>query len=254
MSETSNKTCVRFLHVSDIHLDAPFVGLPADKSEERRKVLRNTFMRLMQYIRDSKIDVVLISGDLFNTPHATNSTAEVLIREFSTCQDTYFIISPGKHDHYTANPIYTSGRLPDNVYIFSSDKLSRFDFEEYNVTVYGWAFMDAEMTENPIKGRHVDDGSRINLVCAYADLDAKAGTTSCPVSLADIKHFGADYYALGSRHEASRFSQAGGSKYAYAGALECMGFDEPGLGGANLITVTYNKSSQSSEHTMKTRR
>ena len=239
MSEEKKKTHLRFLHCSDIHLDTPFVGLTAEKSEERRRALRTSFLRMMQYVRDSKINVVLMSGDIFDTEYATNTTAEVLIREFKNCPDTVFIISPGQHDYYNGNPIYSSGRLPDNCFVFSSDKLSRFDFEEYNVTVYGWAFMDASLRENPLFERQVDDASRVNIVCAYADLDAPVDSERCPIALSDIKRFGADYYAFGSRHEASKFSSASGSKYSYCGSLECTGFDESGLGGVNLISVTY---------------
>ena len=71
------------------------------------------------------------------------------------------------------------------------------------------------------------------------DVDGDVDSTSCPVSSADLKRFGADYYAFGSRHEQSRFMTVGASKYSYAGALECTGFDEPGLGGVNIITVEY---------------
>lgn len=248
MTEEKKKTHLRFLHCSDIHLDTPFIGLTADKSEERRRVLRSSFMRMMQYVRDSKINVVLMSGDVFDTEYATNTTAEVLIREFKNCPDTVFIISPGKHDHYNGNPIYSSGRLPQNCFVFSSDQLSRFDFEEYNVTVYGWGFMESEMKVNPLLDRHVDDATRVNIVCAYADLDAKVDSDRCPIALADIKRFGADYYALGSRHEASRFSSASGSKYCYCGSLECTGFDEPGIGGVNLISVTYSDGELSIEN------
>ena len=248
MAEITKGKKLKFLHCSDIHLDTPFVGLTAEKSEERRRALRTSFMRMMQYVRDSKINVVLMSGDIFDTEYATNTTAEVLIREFKNCPDTVFIISPGQHDYYNGNPIYSSGRLPKNCFVFSSDKLSRFDFEEYNVTVYGWAFMDPSLKENPLFERQVDDASRVNLVCAYADLDASVDSDRCPIALSDIKRFGADYYALGSRHEASKFSSASGSKYSYCGALECTGFNEPGLGGVNLISVTYSDGELSIEN------
>jgi DNA repair exonuclease SbcCD nuclease subunit len=247
MSEKT-KTRLRFLHCSDIHLDTPFVGLSAEKSEERRRMLRASFVKMMQYIRETNINIVLMSGDIFNTEYATNTTAEVLIREFKNCSDTEFIISPGKHDYYTDNPIYASGRLPKNCHVFSSDSLSRFDFEDYNITVYGWAFMSDSMTENPIYARQVDDSSRVNIVCAYADLNGDVYSTSCPVSVSDIKKFGADYYALGSRHEASKFLTAGASKYSYCGSLECTGFNEPGLGGVNLITIDYSDGEVAIEH------
>lgn len=239
MSEKTT-TRIRFLHCSDIHLDTPFVGLSAEKSEEMRRILRASFIKMMQYVRETNINIVLMSGDIFNTEYATNTTAEVLIREFKNCPDTEFIISPGKHDHYTDNPIYASGRLPKNCHVFSSDMLSRFDFEDYNITVYGWAFMSENMKESPLYDRQVDDSSRVNIVCAYADLNGDVNSTSCPVSTSDLKKFGADYYALGSRHEASKFITVGASKYSYCGALECTGFDEAGLGGVNLITVDYS--------------
>lgn len=239
MAETKKNTHIRFLHCSDIHLDTPFVGLSAEKSDERRRELRSTFQRLMQYVRDRGVNVVLISGDLFNARYATNQTAETLIREFRNCPETVFIIAPGKSDPYLGNPIYSSGRLPTNVHIFSEDRLSRFDFDEWGVTVYGWAMTGKEHIENPLYEKTVDDVTRINIVCGYADLDGEIDSPSCPVSSTDLEHFGADYYALGSRHEGSDFAKIGESIYSYSGSLECTGFDAPGIGGANLIVVDY---------------
>lgn len=241
MAETKKNTHIRFLHCSDIHLDTPFVGLSHEKSDERRRELRSTFMRLMQYVRDRGVNVVLISGDLFNARYATNQTAEVLIREFRNCPETVFIIAPGRSDAYLGNPIYTSGRLPSNVHVFSEDRLSRFDFDEWGVTVYGWAMTGKEHIENPLYEKTVDDVTRINIVCGYADLDGEIDSPSCPVSSTDLERFGADYYALGSRHEGSDFAKIGESIYSYSGSLECTGFDAPGIGGANLIVVDYKE-------------
>lgn len=239
MAEIQKNTHIRFLHCSDIHLDAPFVGLSQEKSDERRRELRSTFMRLMQYVRDREVNVVLMSGDLFDARYATNQTAEVLIREFKNCPDTRFVIAPGKRDAYTDNPIYTSGRLPANVHVFSSDTLGRFDFDEMGVTVYGWAMMAQEQTENPLYERTVDDVTRVNIVCGYCDLDGAVDSVHCPVRESDLEHFGADYYALGSRHAGSDFKKVGESIYSYCGSLECTGYDHPGLGGANLVVVDY---------------
>lgn len=241
MAENSKSTHLRFLHCSDIHLDTPTVGLTAEKCDERRRELRSSFMRMMQYVRDRGVNVVLISGDLFDNDYATNTTAEVLIREFRNCSETVFIISPGRSDYYENNPIYTSGRLPSNVYVFSKETLSRFDFEQFNVTVYGWAFMGERMTESPLYEKTVDDASRINLVCGYADLGGDVDSELCPLSENELKKFHADYYALGSRHEASDFVKIDDSViYSYCGALECTGFENTGIGGANLIVVDYN--------------
>ena len=240
MSEKNQITAIKFLHCGDVHLDAPYVGISPEKSDERRHGLRSTFMRMMDYVRDGGVDYVLISGDLFDSDCATNSTAELLIREFRNCPDTKFIIAPGKSDPYEDNPIYTSGRLPQNCYVFSSDKISRFDFEEDRITVYGWAFMKDTLYESPLYENTVGDPSKINIVCGYADLDGPVGSSICPISSSDMKKFGADYYAFGSRHDGGDFVNLGDSMYGYCGALESMGFENPGLGGAKLITVKYN--------------
>ena len=239
MSETTQATVLKFLHCGDIHLDTPFTGLSPEKSDERRLGLRDSFRQMMEYVRGAGINYVLISGDLFESDCATSNTADLLISEFRSSPNTKFIIAPGKHDHYNNNLIYSTNRLPSNCYIFSSEKMDRFDFAKDNVVIYGWAFMEDSIIATPFADRAVDDSSKINIVCGYADLDGPVGSTICPVSTADIKSFGADYYAFGSRHEGSELGKFGKSMFGYSGAIESTGFDEPGIGGAKLITVKY---------------
>ena len=239
MAELKKTTHLRFLHCSDIHLDTPVTGLSVEKSDERRRELRETFHKMMNYVREHDVNAVLISGDLFDIRYATNQTAELLIREFENTPETVFVISPGASDPYLSNPIYSSGRLPSNVHVFSKGSLERFDFENWEVTVYGWAFQNSEMIENPLFEKKVDDSSRVNIVCGYADLDGAIDSTCAPISERDLAHFGADYYALGSRHEASDFKKVGNSIYSYCGAPECTGFEENGLGGVNLLVIDY---------------
>ena len=237
-SATTKK--LKVLHCSDIHLDAPIAGMTIDKTNERRREIRATFMRMMEFVREREIDYVLIAGDLFENDHATNATVEFLIREFNNCQKTQFIIAPGKSDSYGNNPIYQSGRLPENCAVFSSPELSKFDFEEDLVSVYGWAYPTEGISVSPLVDRRVDDGVRINLVCGYADLNGGVDSKDCPITGRDMSRFGADYYALGGRHEKTDPSKRQGSMYSYCGALECTGFDQPGRGGVKLVNIDYN--------------
>jgi DNA repair exonuclease SbcCD nuclease subunit len=245
MSDKAQATVLKFLHFGDIHLDTPYAGLSPEKSDERRAGLRENFIKMMEYVRGAGIDYVLISGDLFETECATNTTAELLIREFRASEHTKFIIAPGRYDCYENNPIYTSGRLPENCYIFKSDKIDRFDFEKDRVVIYGWGFVTDEITESPIFDRTVGDGSMINIVVGYADLDGQVGSTLCPIASKDLKRFGADYYAFGSCHEGSEFIKIGSSLCAYSGAIESTGYDEPGIGGAKLLTIKYKDGEMS---------
>ena len=124
--------------------------------------------------------------------------------------------------------------------MFKSESLDRIYFERDKVMIYGWGFAAEEMRQNPLYDTHVDDTTNINFVCGYADLDGEIDSTTCPISRTDLKQFGADYYALGSRHEATDLINLGGSMYSYSGSLECTGFDEPGLGGVKLLNVKYD--------------
>ena len=241
MREKENEARVKFMHVSDVHLDTPVVGMTPEKSDERGREIRTSFMRFMEFVRSEEADFVLIAGDLFDVDFVTNTTAEILIREFRNCPLTHFIIAPGRFDPYKDNPIYASGRLPDNCHVFSTSTLDRFDFPEKNVTVYGWAFEEEALTVNPLYDRKVDDISKINIVCGYADLDGAVTSERCPIATDDLTKFGADYYALGSRHEKSEYTEIEASLYSYPGALESIGFDEPGIGGVCRFAVGYKK-------------
>ena len=250
MPDSNVTSRLLMLHCSDVHLDTAFAGLTPEKSEERRRILRNTFMSLMQQVRDRKVDVVLISGDLFDRRYVTNATADLLTREFENCRPTQFIIAPGRSDCYRDNPIYAYGRLPENCFVFSSENLERHDLPNCNVTVYGWAFADEEKRENPLVGQRVDDTSRINIVCGYADLDGEIDSTLCPVGLMDVERFGADYYAFGSRHEAVAVGKVGANHfYSYCGSLECTGFEDGGIGGASLIDLNWQDGTLSLQTT-----
>jgi hypothetical protein len=123
--------------------------------------------------------------------------------------------------------------------VFTKGQLERFDFDNWDVTVYGWAFQESEMVENPLFDHQVDDTSRVNIVCGYASLDADINSKLAPLSERDLMNFGADYYALGSHHAGTGFVDLGTSMYGYSGALVCTGFDDPGMGSALLYTVKY---------------
>lgn len=239
MSDKKQATQLKFLHIGDLHLDTPFAGISPEKSEERRRGLRSSFMKVMDYVRTAGINYVLISGDLFDSEYATNSTAELLSREFRNCSETRFVIAPGSSDCYLGNPIYESGRLPENCFVFKSESLSSFDFDDDKVRVYGWAFMTPELSDNPLLDNQVDDISKINVVVGYADLDGPLTSSVCPISKKELRSFGADYYAFGSRHEGGDFATYEDSMYGYSGALESVGFDNPGVGGAKLVVVKY---------------
>ena len=139
---------VKILHCGDLHLDSPFSRLPLEKSERRRTELRETFLQVMRMVREEKIPLVLISGDLFDNDYATGTTAEILRREFAASADTQFFISPGNHDPYGDASPWATHLWPDQVRIFTG-KPEAVTLPELGCRVWGGAFT-AEACEDPL--------------------------------------------------------------------------------------------------------
>mgnify|MGYP000870584768 CR=1 FL=1 len=171
---------IKVLHTGDIHLDSPFSGLSPDRAELRRAELRSAFTSMMTYARTGDIDIVLVTGDLFESRYITRETAELVTGEFSRV-GCPVIVSPGNHDPYTHGSIWEKIKMPDNVKVFSSDVLQCFSFPELNTDVYGYAFVSGEMTSVPLASASVADRGRINLICAHADMTSPL-SHSAPLS------------------------------------------------------------------------
>ena len=69
---------------------------------------------MMTYARTGDIDIVLVTGDLFESRYITRETAELVTGEFSRV-GCPVIVSPGNHDPYTHGSIWEKIKMPDNV-------------------------------------------------------------------------------------------------------------------------------------------
>lgn len=231
---------LRILHTGDLHLDSPFAGLKPDAAARRRSELRDTFSRIMAYARTGGIHMVLIAGDLFDRRFATAETLALIKDEFERL-DCPVVIAPGNHDPADGRGIWHSGVLPENVHVFTEDKLQRFTFEDLGVDVYGYAFTSPEMTDSPVAGEFIKDRNRTNILLCHADMLSPV-STSAPISKAQIEAFGADYTALGHIHNGEAYSgNAGGAVFAYCGCPEGRDFGECGVKGVIIAEITADE-------------
>lgn len=228
------KDTIRILHMGDVHLDSPFSSLGVDKSESRRRELRGAFTSILYYAKEKNVDLVLISGDLFDDGYATGETVDLLCGQFAAQPDCHFVIAPGNHDPYTRGSLYASGKLPKNVHVFSSEGLQRFVFEDLNTEVYGWAFCSDTLTASPLAGKRADDNGRLHLVCGHCDM-ASPISKYCPVTREDVKKFGAHFCGFSHIHKTPEVLTEDGVTWTYSGFVEGRGFDECGFGGINYI-------------------
>ena len=189
---------LKIFHTADLHLDSPFSSLPTAKSEERREGLRRTFMKMMEYAAREAVDLILISGDLFDCSYISRDTSQILSKCFGAVSCPV-VISPGNHDPYTPGSIYASGILPGNVYIFKTESPSKFDFPGLGVRVWGSAFTRERYDGSVLASIFSLPEDRINILCQHGDTRSPPAPRPSP---RDIAYKGFTYAALGHVHVA----------------------------------------------------
>lgn len=229
---------IRFLHCADLHLDSPFSGLGAIGSEARREEQRELFRALICLAKNRRADFLLIAGDLFDSGFTTSSTLKFVADMLSTL-DCPVILSPGNHDPYTEGGLYAGG-FPENVKIFTSEKLSSFYFPKSNVCIHGYAFTSERHEESPLAQGVSLDPTKINVLCAHTELDVPLSPYA-PIDKKQLAASGFDYAALGHVHNAPAPETLGKTLTAYSGCLEGRSFDELDFGSVIEVTVDGNK-------------
>lgn len=234
-----NGRILRILHCPDITLGNPYTGLPLQKCKECYQRFPEVFDKLIKYIEDEKIDLVLFPGNLCSQ-YLGSEDAKRLISAFSKLPDCRFVIAPGDCDPYSSSSFYNSGRLPGNVSVFCSEIPEMLDFPELSTRIYGWAYCDRRIFPSPMSAIRVASQDTFNLICGCCEVDSPAAF--CSATQEEIAATGADYAALG--HGAvTAVRRAGKTLFAHAGFLEGKNFEETGPGGATRLDVTEQDGS-----------
>ena len=231
---------MKILHTGDLHLDSPFATTSHEFGEQSKRELRKIFSNIISYAKNNSVDLLLFSGDLFDSGFATRETAALICSQLEEA-GCPVVIAPGNHDPFDENSIWNKRSFSENVHIFDSEELSYFDFEELGARVYGYAFTSQYMRACPIEGKKAE-GANINILCAHGDT-ASPFSQYCPITPAQLSAFGADYAALGHIHTPDAANEALTQKNisaAYCGCPQGRDFGESGIKGALLVTIEKN--------------
>ncbi|MGI5976177.1 MAG: metallophosphoesterase family protein [Candidatus Limivicinus sp.] len=227
---------IRILHTADLHLDSPFEGLGPCRAAVRRAEQRQLLDSLAQLAREKAADIVLMSGDLLDSGSSSFETGEELVRSLGNIPAPVFI-SPGNHDFYSSRSPYARLKMPENVHIFTSDKIECLELPELAVRVCGAAFTDSR--SGPLlSGFSAEREAGIfNLLCIHGEVGAP-GSAYNPIREEELAASGMDYAALGHIHKASGLLRAGSTWYSWPGCPEGRGFDETGEKYVNITELS----------------
>jgi DNA repair exonuclease SbcCD nuclease subunit len=232
---------IKIFHTGDAHLDSAFFRLSPSERESAREHQRKIFKKMIEHVRGGGYSLVLISGDLFDTPCVSSETEKCVIEGFASL-DCPVVIAPGNHDYYLGTSLYSSDKLPENVYIFNSEDIQCFEFEELGFRVCGYAFMRNSYSKNPLADFELPHFAGTTLLCAHAELGAPISKYA-PMRESDIESAKITYAALGHVHKTSEPIRRGGTLISYCSFPEGRAFDEDGEGGALCVTVSEGEAS-----------
>lgn len=231
---------IKFIHCADIRFDMSLGLTDASKATVRREEMKDTFEKLLTYVRDNSVNLVLISGNLFDRRNISRQTLRYLMSSFESCPDCKFVIAPGNEDHYSADSVYETIKFPANVSIFKSHELSSFeyDFNGETVRVYGHACTDPDDVTGPFDKLRADTkGDVINILVSPSDIE------DLPDRSGTLARTGVDFAALRGKAGMCGIYDEGDMWYAYPGNLEMLRFDDATDGGFVLVEA-YKKDGE----------
>lgn len=257
---------LRFLHCADAHLDTPFTVDDLEEADVRRAELRAAFSSMMLYIRQNRIPLLLIAGDLFSHAFLSKETTALIRREFAATPDCHIVIAPGNHDFYADDSVWNTAAFSENVFVFrdaapTCHTVTLSDGEDAPVSLEIWGFANtapAMSGYEVLNGIHFPDKQRDThrLFIGHAALAGSRPdrTDDGDVPLLRKEQLATasfDYCALGHYHTSDGIrridatSSAGKTRstyYAYAGCPVGRGFSEAGQRGTIAGTLGFGDS------------
>ena len=247
---------VRLIHTADLHLDSAFSSrFSKEEAEERRRNLLIAWNKLLQYGIERKVQAILISGDLFDSPVVSRSTMEIFLSSIRKNPEISFFYLRGNHD--TKNTFRFRDDLPKNLFLFSKEG-KKYRLKE-KLVLLGQEFYGtesrSELPEEPeelVEEELLSPSSAKDAVQSIWNLKEEdcnilmlhgALREGGPevqdeqgISLKQLSRYPIHYLALGHIHKREE-GKCGSLNYIYPGCLQGRGFDEEGEKGFYYVKI-----------------
>ena len=232
----------RFLHVADIHLDSPLLNLARYEDapvDAFRGATRQALDNLVQLAIEQEVQFVLIAGDLydgdcrdFNTPRWLRKKMEAL-----KAADVRVFVIQGNHDAQSRMKRAFRLQLPDNVYLFATNKPETVSIEKLQVAVHGQGFATASVTEDLSADYPTSRRGWLNIGLLHTNCGAVEGHDNyAPRTIEGLVAKGYEYWALGHIHKRKLIHESD-PWIVYPGNIQGRHINEEGQKGCTLATV-----------------
>jgi DNA repair exonuclease SbcCD nuclease subunit len=234
---------VKLVLFSDLHLDAAFAWLGADRplARRRRQAVRDALVRIVELAKTEEADALICGGDLYEQDRFTPDTAAFLRGVFGNAAPLPIYISPGNHDWFGPESLYRQVDWSSNVHIFQDAELQPVALAD-GLTLWGASHRAPANTDGFLDGFRVDR-SGVHLALFHGSemgsfLGQEEGKQPhAPFRAAQIEEAGIHHAFLGHFHTPSD-----APRYTYPGNPEPLSFGETGLRGAVIATINEDGS------------
>jgi len=234
----------KFIHTADIHLDSPLRGLdryegsPADRI---RSATRQAFEGLIDLAINEQIDFLLIAGDVYDGDWRDFNSGLFFNQQMSRLREKGINVYMVSGNHDAESQISKTLTLPENVFVFPTDKPSTKVLEELKVAIHGQGYASRAVSENMAKiyPEVIDDMFNIGLLHTslngYEDHEPYA-----PCSMEDLQAKKYDYWALGHVHNEEVLHDQE-PVVLFPGCIQGRHIRETGTKGCMLVRVEYGE-------------
>lgn len=200
---------MKIIHMSDLHLDSPFKGMGQKNSQLQSQFIQAPFIafeRGVELAIAEEVDVVLITGDIYNSERQTISAQHFFMtkmEELNAHQIPVFLIH-GNHDYLKSH--HQAIRYPENVHRFNREEVEFMDIEletGETLRVYGFSYTHQWITEDKVDEFPVNpQETTYTIGLLHGSLQGSEATANryAPFTLQDLKSKRYDYWALGHIH------------------------------------------------------
>ena len=224
---------MKIIHCADLHLDSKMeTNFSREQAKERRYEILATFENMIGYALNNNVEVILIAGDMFDTPQNQQKTIKNrVIDSIRKTRSIDFLYLQGNHDN--DDFFKKMENKPENLKLFSKEWMS---YRYGDIVISGIEFdRDKYIDIYPELDLNEDD---FNIVTLHGQISKYGSDKDAEIiSLKNLENKYIDYLALGHIHkyEKERLDYRG--IYCYPGCLEGRGFDEFGKKGFVVLDI-----------------
>lgn len=230
---------MRFLHAADLHLDSPLRGLDRYEGapvDDVRGATRRAFENLVATALSERVDLVVISGDLYDGDWPDHNTGLFFVKGVTQLAEAGIPVAIVRGNHDAASKLTKSLRLPRNVHLLADAKPETVVLDEIGVAVHGQSFVTPAVLDDLASAYPAPIQGCFNIGLLHTSLNGRPGHDNyAPTTLDVLRGKGYDYWALGHIHAAEIVLRE--PWVVYPGNTQGRDIRESGAKGCSLVSV-----------------